>query len=190
MQQSPGRADAGPAGTGQRVEKRASGNAEGPTYRRLGGTSLESRNDGLQLFALDNRGAAAAAATSSSSGKPGLHALACQGALVLGQCTEDMKQKLAMRRGRVHALGQRAKGDAGLTQTGDDGEQMRQRTAKAIELPDNQRIAGLEELEATLEAGTIVARARCLILEQVTGVDAGSDQGIALQSGALPVAVG
>lgn len=101
-----------------------------------------------------------------------------------------MEQKLTMRCVRVHPFRQRSERDLSVAQTGDDVEQMRQRAPQAIEFPYDQRIPGLQEVEADIQAGSIITGAGRLVLEQVSGVDAGTNQGVALQRRVLPVIVG
>src|SRR3954470_14637604 len=57
--------------------------------------------------------------------KPGLDALLDQRPLELRERAEDVKQELALRRGGVHLLGQRTKGDAAGLEIGHRGEQVR-----------------------------------------------------------------
>ncbi len=109
--------------------------------------------------------------------KSRLHSFSGQGTLVLGKCPEDMEQKLSMRCVRVHAFRHRPERDAAVAQAGHDVKQVGQRAAETVEFPHDERVAGLQEVEAALEAGTVVAHARCLVLEQMAGINAGSDQG-------------
>src|SRR3546814_11820223 len=68
-----------------------------------------------------------------------------------------------MRRGGIHLFGQRPEGDAAFLEVGDDRQQVRQRAAEPIELPDNQRVAGVNVVEAGFQAGAIVARTGSLV---------------------------
>src|SRR3546814_11056459 len=63
-----------------------------------------------------------------------------QRSLVLGGRAEQREQQLAMRRGGIHLFGQRPEDDAAFLEVGDDRQQVRQRAAEPIELPDNQRV--------------------------------------------------
>ncbi len=71
----------------------------------------------------------------------------------------------------------------------DDGEQVRERAAESIQLPDNQDIARADELERLGQARSVVLGAGGVILEQLPGIDASGQQRIALQVRALPVGV-
>src|SRR3546814_5782416 len=81
-----------------------------------------------------------------------------QRSLVLGERAEQREQQLAMRRGGIHLFRQRPEGDAAFLEVGDDRQQVRQRAAEPIELPDNQRVAVVHVVEAGYQAGAIVAR--------------------------------
>ena len=73
------------------------------------------------------------------------------------------------------------------TQTTHDLDQVRQGTPEAIKLPYDQDVPRAEELQAYLEPRPVVTGSRCLILMDVSFIDPGSQQRIALQVGALPI---
>ena len=58
---------------------------------------------------------------------------------------------------------------------------MAQVTPEPIELSHDQRVATPQRLQAGIEARARVALARCRILIDMVGIDAGRDQGIALK---------
>jgi hypothetical protein len=51
-----------------------------------------------------------------------------------------VNQELALRRGGIHLLGQRTKGDTASLVVGHGGEEMRQRSAKSVQFPDDPAI--------------------------------------------------
>jgi len=100
-----------------------------------------------------------------------------------------MEQQLAGRRGCVHPLRQRAELDLLVLEGVDDGEQVGERAPKSIKLPDDQYVAGTDELERFDQARSVVLRAGRVVLEQLSSIDASGQQGIALQVRALPIGV-
>src|SRR3546814_3928902 len=78
-------------------------------------------------------------------------------------------------------FGQRPEGDAAFLEVGDDRQQVRQRAAEPIELPDNQRVAGVHVVEAGFQAGAIVARTGSLVGVEVPLIDTSGRERIALQ---------
>src|SRR3546814_20968706 len=78
-------------------------------------------------------------------------------------------------------FGQRPEGDAAFLEVGDDRQQVRQRGAEPIELPDNQRVAGVHVVEAGSQAGAIVARTGSLVGVEVPLIDTSGRERIALQ---------
>ena len=100
-----------------------------------------------------------------------------------------MEQELALRRGGVHLLGQRPECDPALLQLVYRREQMGQRSAETVKLPDHQAIARLKESEAFARPG----RSPRLPLARSSNRCRSStprQQGIALQIHNLAVAVG
>jgi hypothetical protein len=59
-----------------------------------------------------------------------------------------MEDELAPGAGRIDALGQGAKADAALLEVGDLLNEVAQRATQTIESPDDQRIAGTDEVES------------------------------------------
>jgi len=86
-----------------------------------------------------------------------------------------------MRRGGVHLLGERAERHAAFLQFGDDRQEVRQRAAEAVELPDDQYVAVSEIGEASMQTRSIILGARRSILMEMTFVHTRGDQRIALQ---------
>src|SRR3546814_12736352 len=84
-----------------------------------------------------------------------------------------------MRRIGVHRLGQRPEGDGPGPEFADDGEEMGERSAEQIQLPDHEGVTLLQVREAGLEYRPVVAGARNLADEQMELVDAGRTQRIA-----------
>ena len=106
---------------------------------------------------------------------------------ILGQSPKDVKQKLPHGRRRIDGFCEGAEPDSARTQTAHDLDQVRQGTPETIELPDTQDIPWAEKPQACLEPRTVVAGSRCLVFMDVSVVDAGSQQSITLQIGALPI---
>ena len=66
---------------------------------------------------------------------------------------------------------------------------MRQRTAEAIELPNDKHVAGADEIQRPGQPGSITLGAGSVVLEQVPVIDASREQRITLQVCALTVGV-
>src|SRR5712691_5458919 len=66
---------------------------------------------------------------------------------------------------------------------------MRQRAAEPVQFPDDQAIAGLDVGERLLESWVIIPRPAGLIFKQLPRIDAGGEQGVALQVRRLPIVV-
>ena len=64
------------------------------------------------------------------------------------------------------------------------------RAAEAIELPDHEHVAGAEVGEAGLQAGTVVLRAGRAIMMEMTLVDPGRGERVALQVDGLAIVGG
>ena len=69
-------------------------------------------------------------------------------------------------------------------------EKMRKRSAKPVQLPNDQAVPGLNESKGTGQAGAIAAAPAGPVFEQVALIDTGGDEGIPLQVKNLPVGVG
>jgi len=100
----------------------------------------------------------------------------------VGERVEHVEQEFTCGRRGVHALRERPKGDLALAQGGDDGQQVRQRATEPVELPDDQHVAGLHEVQRLGQAGPVVRGAGGSVFKQVTRV--------ALQVGGLAIVVG
>src|SRR5690242_4885599 len=179
-----------PADARQRVDQGAAMQAEGPAHRGLAGAAIEGGHDRGQLLGSDCGGAAASATAPPCGRQPSLDPLLDQRPYELRQSPEDVEQELTLWGGGVDLLGQGAEGDARVLEAGHRGEEMRQGAPEAVELPDDQAVAGTQEGQRRGEAGTIIAAAAGVILEQVPCIDAGGEQSVALQIQHLPVAVG
>jgi len=76
-----------------------------------------------------------------------------------------MEQEFTLRRRGVHLLGQRAEGDASFLEAGHRRQQVGQRPAETVELPNHQTIARLEEDQGLREAGAVAATATGTVFE-------------------------
>ena len=86
-------------------------------------------------------GTAATTTATARGRKPRLYTLLDQRPLELRQRPEDVEQQFALRRGGIDLLGERAERNAALLEARHRGQQMRQRSAEPIQLPDHQAIA-------------------------------------------------
>ena len=77
----------------------------------------------------------------------------------------------------------------GLGLGGHRGEEVRQRSAEPVQLPDDQAVASFDESQRLGEAGTIAAAAGGPILKKVALVDPGGEKRVALQVQNLAVTV-
>ncbi|GGC43328.1 hypothetical protein GCM10011371_33470 [Novosphingobium marinum] len=73
------------------------------------------------------------------------------------------------------------KADPALVKIGDDTDEMLQAATETVELPDYQHIVFPEGLQAGLEPWSVVSLARGPVGINLLIVDAGDDQGIALE---------
>lgn len=78
---------------------------------QFGIVGIQRRDYCDKLFGVDSSRPPAAATTTTSRREAGLNALLDQRPFELRQCTEDVEQEFALRRGGVHLLGERAEGD-------------------------------------------------------------------------------
>jgi hypothetical protein len=99
------------------------------------------------------------AAPGPGGGQPSGGAFADAVAFELGQCGEDVEDKLAARGGGVDRLLEAAEPDAALSQDGDGVDQMPQGAAEAVQFPDDQGVAGPQLVEELLEGGAVGAGA-------------------------------
>jgi len=103
-------------------------------------------------------GATAAAVAGASGFEPGQRAFADQLALELGERSEDVKREPPRRSRRVDALSQASEADSALLEPRDRFDQVPQRAAETIELPDDERVALAEMVEAVVELRADVQR--------------------------------
>lgn len=92
-----------------------------------------------------------------------------------------------MRGCSVDRLGERTKGDAALLQLLDDPDEVGERAAEPIELPNDEHVAYPQIFHAGLQSRTVVPSARGMILMQMALVDARANKRIALQIHRLPL---
>ena len=90
-------------------------------------------------------------------GKPSLDSFLDQGPFELRKRAKNVEQELTLRRGGIHMLGQRTKGNATVLESGHRGEEMWQRSTKSVQLPNDQAVAGLEESQRLGQADPITA---------------------------------
>ena len=115
-------------------------------------------------------------------------ALCDQLALEFGQCGEDAEDQFASSGRRVDGrtvAAQQLETDATPSQIVHGVDQMAQITAEPIELPHDQRVALAQRLDAALPCRAPLARARHLLDEDVSLVDAGRLQRVNLHVEAL-----
>ena len=123
-------------------------------------------------------------------GEPGLDPLPDQGPFELSERPKNVEQELALRRGGIHLLGQRTKGDTALLEIGHRGEEMRQRSAEPVQLPDHQAVAGPDESKCFGQTSTVNTASGDPVFKQVAFVDPGGEKRVTLQVQNLAVAVG
>jgi hypothetical protein len=99
------------------------------------------------------------AAPGPGSGQAGGGAFADEVALELGQGGEDVEDELAAGGGGVDRLLQAAEPDATLSQVGDGVDQVPERSAEAVELPDDQGVAGAQLVQDLGEDRSVAAGA-------------------------------
>ena len=118
----------------------------------------------------------------------GLDAGACalgdERALELGQDADHLPHGAARGGVRVDRLGKRAELHAALLELVEHVDEIREAPAEPVELPDDQRIAGLQGLEAP-EQGRALRRGSRDSLVFEHGFTAGLLQGCELQGGVL-----
>jgi hypothetical protein len=157
----------------QGVEQRAAFDAKRTTDRSLRGTAVQRRDHSSEFLGIDRWGTPAPTPPPTRCRKSGLHPFLDQRPLELRQRAEDMEKKLTLGRRGVHLLGQRTECDAALLELSYCGEEVGQRSAKSVQLPDNQTVAGAYESKRLGQAGSVTATTTGSILKQVTLVDTG-----------------
>jgi len=96
-----------------------------------------------------------------------------------------MKGQLAARCAGVDFFGKRAKRDTAFLEVLNDVDKIAQAAGEAVELPDYQRIAAVEFLEATEQGRAVGGGSGALVLEDVLLIDPGALQGLQLHVGVL-----
>jgi hypothetical protein len=161
----------GPANPGQGVNQGAALDAEGPTDCGLAGAAFERCRNGGKLLGVDCNGPTAVPAATTRSSETGLNPFLDQRPFELRQRPEDVKQELALRGRGVHLFGKRTEGDAACFQIGHCREEMGERSAEPIQLPDDQAIARPDESQRFGQSRPISTAAAGPILEQMPLVD-------------------
>jgi hypothetical protein len=110
-------------------------------------------------------------------------AFADEVAFELGQGGEHVEDELATRGGGVDRLLQAAESDPAVGEAGDGVDQVPKGAAEAVELPDDQGVAGAQLVQDLLEGGSVGAGAAGGLGEHP--VAAGSLQGVDLELGVL-----
>jgi hypothetical protein len=93
-------------------------------------------------------------------------------------------------RGGVHLFGQRAKSDAPLFEVSHRRQKIRKRSAKPVQLPNDQTVPGLNESKGTGQTGAVATAPAHPIFKEVALIDTGGDERVSLQVKNLPVGVG
>jgi hypothetical protein len=123
------------------------------------------------LFGGQGRFAPSPAAPGSRGGEARLGALADQVALEFGQRCEDVEDQLAARRRGVDMLLQAFEADAARVERVHGFDQVLERAAEPVELPDDEGVALAQIVQRRLQAGAAGLRAAGDV-----GIDAGSGQ--------------
>ena len=131
--------------------------AERAADRGFGGAGIERCRYRRKFLRVDGGGPTAMASATPCRSKSSLDSFLNQGPFELRKRAKNVEQELALRRGGIHLLGQRTKGDAAVLESGHCGEEMRQRSAKSVQLPNDQAVAGLDESQRFGQAGPITA---------------------------------
>jgi hypothetical protein len=131
------------------------------------------------LWGRHHRRSTAVAAAGAGGGQAGAGPLPDQVAFELGQGSEHVETPTCRRGGGVDLLLQAAEPDATLGQAGDGVDQVTQRPAKAVQLPDDQGVAGAELVQQLLEDRVVGAGAAGGLGEDP--VAAGRGEGVDLQ---------
>ena len=94
-----------------------------------------------------------------AAASPAAGAFADEVAFELGQGGEHVEDELAARGGGVDRLLEAAEPDPAVGQAGDGVDQVPQGAAEAVELPDDQGVAGAQLVQELLEGGAVGAGA-------------------------------
>ena len=98
-----------------------------------------------------HRWSAAVAAPGPGGGQPGAGAFADEVAFELGQGGEDVEDELAAGGGGVDRLLEATEPDPAVGEAGDGVDQVAQRPAQPVQLPDDQGVAGAQLVQELLE---------------------------------------
>jgi hypothetical protein len=110
----------------------------------------------LELVGGHDRGSAALAAAGPGGSQPRSSAFADEVAFELGQGGEHMEDELAAGGGGVDRLLQAPEPDPALSEAGDGADQLPQRSAEAVEFPDDQGVAWAELVQDCWRVGRLV----------------------------------
>src|SRR3954471_22959649 len=119
--------------------------------------AIERCYDLLDRLWVDRRRPPSSASAPPRRDQPCIHPLPDQGALVLGECPKEIVEELAMRGRGVDAFREGAERHSPPLQVIQDANEVRERAAEAIQLPDHQHIACAQPSEAGFQAGAVVA---------------------------------
>ena len=108
--------------------------------------------------------------------------------LELGQGGEDAENQLAAGGCSVDArpvAAQDLETDAAISQVVHGVDEVPQVAAQPVELPDDQRVALAQRLQAGRQSGPVISLSGRGVFVEVPGIDAGGQQGISLEVGHL-----
>jgi hypothetical protein len=114
----------------------------------------------------------------------GARALDDQFSLELGEAGENREDQPTVGGGCVNRRAfarQHLQPDATLRQITNRIDEVAQIAAEPIEFPDDQRVVAAQRLQAGVQSRSLVEPARCGILIDMLGIDAGRDQRVVLQ---------
>src|SRR3954471_9134309 len=126
--------------------------------------AIERCYDLLDRLWVDRRRPPSSTPAPSRRDQPCIHALPDQGPLVLGECPKEIVEELAMRGRGVDVFRDGAERHFPPLQILQDANEVRERAAEAIQLPDHQHIACAQSGEAGLQASAVVTPARHPVL--------------------------
>ena len=127
--------------------------------------SARASAGGGELLRGERRRAATDATACARGGEAGAGALPDDLALELGERTEDVEVQPPAAGRRVDLLGQRLEADLAGVQLLDRVDQVLEPAAETVQAPDDERVAGLQELEALVELGSLLERPGADVLE-------------------------